>query len=66
MNEKQVNFAASLISDCNAPSLRDEYIRELMLYLGPKRLHRYGKCGDRQAPPKPFKNTLKLMAQYKL
>jgi hypothetical protein len=66
MDTPKQHFAASVSSHCKTVSLRDEYIEELLAILGPTRVHRYGQCGDREAPPKPFKNTLKLLAHYKL
>jgi len=39
-------FALSLVSDCTTLSHRELYIKRLAAALGPKRYHRYGKCGD--------------------
>jgi hypothetical protein len=63
--EQRTGFALSMISDCNAPSHRQIYINHLAAYLGDARVHQYGKCGTRDAPPKPFKNAAKVVSHYK-
>ena len=63
--EKRTGFALSIISDCGARSLRDSYIHFLEINLGPGRVHKYGKCGDRALPPKPVQNAAKLISTYK-
>ena len=59
-------FAASVISDCAARSKRDEYQRAMMEFLGPGKIHRYGKCGERNLPGSGLKSALKRLAKYKL
>ena len=63
--EQKTAFAMSAISDCHARSKRDLYIYRMTKVLGPDRLHRYGKCGNREMPPKPIVNAAKLISQYK-
>ena len=58
-------FALSVISDCHAISKRERYIHLLQLHLGANKVHRYGKCGDRELPPKPIQNAAKLISTYK-
>ena len=62
---KRSHFAMSVISDCNAPSRRQIYIDFLEAYLGENRVHQYGGCGNKQLPPKPFRNAAKVIATYK-
>lgn len=57
-------FAISAVSECHAPSLRDQYIDELIKILGSGKVHRLGKCGATgPIPRKPFNNFAKLIAQ---
>lgn len=60
------HFAASIVSDCHSPSLREIYLERLVRYLGSERVHQYGNCGNRKLPPKPFTNALKVLSTYKL
>ena len=65
LSERLGYFALSIISDCNAPSLRDAYLRTLVSILGSDNVHEYGKCGNRKLPPKPIINAAKMIAKYK-
>ena len=58
----------SIISHCNAGSLRDRFQAALISYLGEERVHRYGRCGNRILPTKPFKSlpdAFRTISQYK-
>jgi len=59
------NFIAFVSSHCNADSLRDVYLNHLTDFLGPDRVHRYGKCGDREIEPAPLQNAAPRLATYK-
>lgn len=63
--EDRSYFALSMISDCHAPSSRDQYIKHLVAYLGHRRVHQYGKCGD--GHKMPFNNDiiLRKVSKYK-
>ena len=64
--EERRGFAMSIISHCEAPSMRDQYLRHLIRALGATKVHRYGECGNRKLPPRPISNAAKLIANYKL
>ncbi|KAH9258012.1 hypothetical protein BASA81_003575 [Batrachochytrium salamandrivorans] len=59
------HFALSIISLCSASSLRKIYLTHLTDYLGKKRVHQYGKCGNLKLPPPPVTNAIQVIAQYK-
>jgi hypothetical protein len=58
-------FALSIISHCGATSQRENYISHMMDVLGAERIHKYGRCGDRNMPGKSINMAAKLMSQYK-
>ena len=68
MDEPKEYFAASVISDCGATSRRDDYLRMVMEALSANgyRVHRYGKCGNRELPGTNLQQALKFLAKYKL
>ena len=64
-SKERVHFAMSIISHCNADSMRDQYQKALISYLGEERVHRFGKCGNRALPTKPLNNAFRIITQYK-
>jgi len=62
---ERTGFAISVISDCGASSYRDDYVVHLEQILGPRRVHKYGRCGDRDLPPKPITHAAKVVGRYK-
>lgn len=60
-------FAISIISHCTkkVTSKRDFFLANLIDYLGDDMVHRYGKCGTRELPPRPISNAAKLISKYK-
>ena len=63
--EKRKDFAISIISDCNAGSLRDQYQNALISYLGKDKVDRFGKCGDKTLPGNLLNFAATLIAKYK-
>ena len=57
---ERVHFAMSVISHCNADSMRDQFQSALISYLGEERVHRYGRCGNRVIPAK----SLHILFRY--
>jgi hypothetical protein len=66
MEVPKTEFAASVISDCHTKSYREHYIERLVHALGEHRVHRYGKCGNRDFPGKPIIRGMRILAKYKL
>jgi hypothetical protein len=62
--KNKTGFAAALISNCNTPSKRDEYI--LQLQEAGVAVHVYGKCGNMSLPIKKKREYYKeLSRRYK-
>lgn len=66
LDNQPIYFAASIISDCEAASLRDLYLKQLIENLGSDRVHQYGACGDRELPPPPLDTAFETLSKYKL
>lgn len=66
--QEESYFAASVISDCQARSKRDEYLRAVMQVLSPlkRKVHRFGSCGDRDLPGRGITDALRILSKYKL
>jgi hypothetical protein len=64
--EHRKHFAISIMSDCNAPSMRSKYVKMLTSFLGKDKVHRYGKCGNRELPGKFYNDdSSELLISYK-
>ena len=66
LDVEKIHFAASVISDCTTTSERETYLNQLIAVLGLRRVHRFGKCGNRVFPGKPIARGMRILAQYKL
>jgi hypothetical protein len=56
-------FAINVASDCDVSSHRRLYVNHLMSYLGPERLHLYGRCGNRKLPRD--EEGIQIISRYK-
>lgn len=62
---EQRRFGISIISDCNAKSLRDHYLAELTHLLGTERINRFGRCVGKSLPGNLLSNQARLISKYK-
>ena len=58
-------FAISIISDCSANSLRDQYQTGLIHHLPTNTVHRFGRCGDRELPGHNINSVARFISKYK-